>query len=84
MELIVVSETRRPLDWFYDVETKSYVRRERDGKLDAKIYGRFLPDPHLLEEVRAERGAPRVQCDPVTHVLWKHWTTVAIPMMERA
>jgi len=78
MEKFVVRESRRPLSWFYDDDTKQYVRREDDGRMHAFIDAAYLPDPYILTDrlqAASKKGANttgRLSADPVTYALWEH------------
>lgn len=78
-EHLVIRETRRPLTWFFNEESCQYVRREDDGKMNAFIDGKFLPDPYILtmklQDTMRKGGNTngRMSADPVTYKLWDHW-----------
>ena len=77
--------------WFYDAAEKLYIRFDKNGVINAKIYGRFLPDPELMwthridaynqsGQLKITRGHPEAQkmkCHPGTYDLWSHWSKVS-------
>lgn len=78
-EVFVVAESRRPLDWFFDPDKVSYVRRDKAGNATAVIPGALLPDPEQIKAMLAKAIGQgyftngRVDADPVTRKLWEHY-----------
>jgi len=76
--------------WFYDANKKLYIRFNNKNVINAKIYGRFLPDPELmwthridaynksgkLNITRSHSEAQKMKCRDGTYDLWDHWQKV--------
>ena len=77
-------------NWYYQDTTKEYFRFDDKGVKNAKILGKFLPDPDLVLSSRIDAynkinkdkitiGHPtalKMKCRPETYQLWKHWLEV--------
>ena len=59
-------------DWYFDAKNAQYKRIKR-GELRAKIKGKSLPDPYLLDEARKKINPKAPSPSKATFALWEHW-----------